>query len=170
MAKAEVTVRAATSADLSALAALHWAHLDYHAQFDLRYQPSAPAGYEPLYAEHLADPLAGVFIAHCAGKAIGFATCRLHEMPEPSGRWAWPKRHGPKVTGSATLVDLFVDARHRRGGVGTALVNAVMSWLAGRGAREVGLGVMADNVDARRFWARQGFVEYRVQMRRSVPS
>ena len=183
MAVEGMTVQPATAADLPALAALHWAHLDYHAQFDRRYRPNAPASYESLYAEHLADPLAGVFVARFAGHAIGFATCRLHEVAEPTARWPaakwpgakwpganwpWPKRRAPVTAGSATLVDLFVDPRHRRQGVGTALVAAVMAWLAAKGAREVGLGVMADNADARRFWARQGFVEYRVQMRRSV--
>ncbi|MES1206993.1 MAG: GNAT family N-acetyltransferase [Pseudomonadota bacterium] len=55
------------------------------------------------------------------------------------------------------LTDLFVDPRHRRGGVGRRLLQAALRELAGRGARAVTLLVWPRNRAARLLYAGVGF-------------
>jgi ribosomal protein S18 acetylase RimI-like enzyme len=52
---------------------------------------------------------------------------------------------------------LIVDRRHRRAGVGTALMDAAAAWAAGRGAVEMVLTVWTGNDGAEAFYRRLGY-------------
>jgi ribosomal protein S18 acetylase RimI-like enzyme len=58
----------------------------------------------------------------------------------------------------------YVEAGHRRGGVGKALVDAVVEWFRSEGVQAVDLGVLHSN-EAFRFWRKLGFREYYLKMR-----
>jgi GNAT superfamily N-acetyltransferase len=55
------------------------------------------------------------------------------------------------------LFSLAVTSAARRRGVGSAIIDALLSWSADRGARRAYLQVEADNAGALRFYARRGF-------------
>ena len=52
---------------------------------------------------------------------------------------------------------LVVDQRHRRAGVGTALMDAATAWARARGADEIVLTVWAGNAAAEAFYQRLGY-------------
>ena len=58
----------------------------------------------------------------------------------------------------AVLWDIRVAASARRRGVGTALVEAAVTWASRRGCRHLKVETQSINVTACRFYARQGFV------------
>ena len=57
----------------------------------------------------------------------------------------------------ADLVSMWVAPSHRRGGVGRALVHAVLDWARTKGARAVYLTVTCNNDTAIRFYRSLGF-------------
>lgn len=66
------------------------------------------------------------------------------------------------------LSNLYVTHAYRNRGVGTALLEAVESELASRGAEVLALEAMANNEAARRFYRRNGYEPYRVAMERRL--
>ena len=63
----------------------------------------------------------------------------------------------PGTPGRMHLVSMWVDPRHRRRGVGRALVDQAVGWAAERQAREVILWVADQNTAARTLYERAGF-------------
>lgn len=57
----------------------------------------------------------------------------------------------------ADVISMWVDPGHRRGGVGTALIDAVQSWAVSRSIHQLRLMVTSVNPDAIRFYERLGF-------------
>lgn len=95
-----------------------------------------------------ADPLAHVLVARDrnGGGALGYAFTHVDEgMPG----WSEPARLG--------VVDTLAVTANRRGeGIGRLLLDGVYAQLAPHGIRSVALDVVATNVDARRFYEREG--------------
>lgn len=84
-------------------------------------------------------------VADVAGTLAGFATCfRTHSsfLGRP-GLW---------------LDDLYVDAGHRRAGIGSALLRAVCRMAADAGCARVDWVVHRDNADAIAFYRRHGAI------------
>jgi aminoglycoside 6'-N-acetyltransferase I len=68
------------------------------------------------------------------------------------------------------LEGIWVDARHRRGGIGSALVAHVERFVAARGFREIGSDALIENVVSHAAHAAWGFVETeRVVCYRKMP-
>jgi [ribosomal protein S18]-alanine N-acetyltransferase len=88
--------------------------------------------YGPIMEEFLASPDVATFIAEGAGQRVGFALVDL------------PSTH----PGIADLVAIAVEARHRRSGVGRALLSHVLESLEKRGAPSVLVLTVADDNDA----------------------
>jgi GNAT superfamily N-acetyltransferase len=61
------------------------------------------------------------------------------------------------VGDAAALIAMWVDPRHRRRGIGDALVKTVIDWARERKYREVFLWVTDVNAEAERLYARNGF-------------
>jgi ribosomal protein S18 acetylase RimI-like enzyme len=71
----------------------------------------------------------------------------------------------------AQLISMWVDPARRRSGVGTSLVDAVVRWARGRGARRIQLWVTDTNHQAISLYARAGFARTeRVQPLPSNPA
>ncbi len=90
------------------------------------------------------DP-GGLFVALHDGRAVGFAACH--------GRW--DEQAGVPV---AELHELAVAPSAQGRGVGSALLRAALAHGREQGALEIGLAVGRDNLRARRFYERHGFV------------
>lgn len=88
--------------------------------------------YAPIMLEFLANPEVAVFIAEGAGQRVGFALLDL------------PSAH----PGFADLVAIAVHARHRRTGVGRALLSHVIASLEERAAPSLLVLTVADDNDA----------------------
>jgi ribosomal protein S18 acetylase RimI-like enzyme len=63
----------------------------------------------------------------------------------------------PNVPGRAHLVGMWVDPRHRRRGVASALIDQALRWAGERRAREMVLWVADHNTAARELYRRLGF-------------
>jgi len=70
---------------------------------------------------------------------------------------------GNMVDGSeGHILAVAVAPEHRRRGVGTALLNAMIAALKDNGAKRVRLELKLSNINARRFYSSLGFKEHRV--------
>jgi GNAT superfamily N-acetyltransferase len=76
-----------------------------------------------------------------------------------NGRWVGHMGGYIDAPARACLVSVYVDPAHRGSGVAAALLAAVERWALAVGADTLRLLVHADNARARRFYAREGFVE-----------
>jgi ribosomal protein S18 acetylase RimI-like enzyme len=65
-------------------------------------------------------------------------------------------------------IDLWVEPRARRGGIGAALVDALAAGLAARGAPRLLVDVAARNGRARGVFARLGFRETMIELTREL--
>jgi ribosomal protein S18 acetylase RimI-like enzyme len=106
------------------------------------------------YEEWLARVGSFVLLAERDGKAVGYALVTL------GGEGA------ALVTGVPTgeLESLAILPEERGSGLGSALMDAVRSELRKAGVEIFGLGVMDGNVDAMRFYERQGMRRFMVAM------
>lgn len=68
------------------------------------------------------------------------------------------------------VTNLYVRPEYRGEGVGSALLDAAERRLRELGVGTVALEVMADNEDARRFYARAGYEPHRVELEKPVES
>lgn len=98
--------------------------------------------YGPIMEGFLASPDVASFVADAAGKRVGFS---LVDLP-------------PKHPGFADLVAIAVDARHRRTGVGRALLSRVIASLEERASPStLVLTVADDNTAALALFRARGF-------------
>lgn len=98
---------------------------------------------------HYRDPQ-GFLVAERNGEVIGYG---IAEIVKRVGLL----RSGPKRRGH--LLNLAVDPRFRRQGVGNALVKALILYLQERGVGDVWLEVRVSNSAARKFYSKSGFKE-----------
>jgi len=103
----------------------------------------------------VADPHATMLVAEAnaapgavAAPVIGAVLVRAYDTPSDPAMV--PRRR-------AHVEALVVDQRHRRAGVGTALMEAATAWARERGATEIVLTVWAGNQTAEAFYQRLGY-------------
>lgn len=84
-------------------------------------------------------PGSAVVVAEAAGRPVGIVLGRDHGQE------------------GGTIQSLIVAARHRRSGIGRALLRAALEELRARGKHRVTLGVSSDNPPAIRLYASEGF-------------
>jgi len=89
----------------------------------------------------------GVFLALDGNRPVGGATVSLNT----AGRWMMDGRRDISV-----LEDIRVHPNFRRAGVGTKLIHRVANWSRNRGCRQLMMETQNINVNACRFYAKQG--------------
>ncbi len=138
-----VTIRAATTADVAALAALDVEHCLHYAAPPVCMVP--PAAYdESAWAAFLARPLNTAWLAENGEGQVGF----VRFDREFDGSALTEDGNGVFITGA------FVRPDHRRRGISAALLDAGLRHYAAAGLRSCALDFEAVNPDAAAFWPR----------------
>lgn len=107
------------------------------------------AGYTPqAYGAELADPDIAVRFACVGDVPIGFCKVSGLKLPAPA-----------PAAGAMELRQLYVFRPWQGEGVAQVLTDWAIATARARGAPELWLSVYTENPRARRFYARQGFVE-----------
>jgi len=91
-----------------------------------------------------------VLVADADGDIVGMVSAELVD--------------GPAVW----VVDVVVTSAARRNGVGELLMQGVEVWARQRGAESIGLQVYVDNGPARALYAKLGYVDDHIKMRRAL--
>jgi GNAT superfamily N-acetyltransferase len=154
-------VRAARAADLAALARMG-ARLarEHHAMDPTRFfLPEEPIekGYAWWLGKELVNPRAAILVAVRRGGVVGYAYGRIEKRD-----WNTLRER------CAVGVDLWVEPRARRGGMGVRLVEALAGRFAERGEPRLVIQVGARNALARRIFAGMGFRETVVELAREL--
>jgi GNAT superfamily N-acetyltransferase len=147
--------RAGTVAELDALEPLWGALQEHHSMISPRIGPSTPkrelaAAWRmrrSKYERWLGDEETFFLIAEIAGEPVGYA---FVTVGPGHASWATGER-------LAELQTLSVLDEQRGAGIGAALIEAVWELLAPLGVDEMGITTTITNVDAHRFYERQGF-------------
>jgi ribosomal protein S18 acetylase RimI-like enzyme len=155
----EVSVRAATQADVSAIGRLGASLVRLHHEFDpRRFMPATPRteeGYGGFIGTQIDEPDVIVLVAERAGAVVGYAYAAVEGIDYMSLR-------GP----AGVLHDVVVDSGHRGQGVGRMLLDAALAALEARGVPRVVLNAAERNETARKFFASAGFRPTMVEMTR----
>jgi len=144
-----VAVRLARVSDGAALFEAWQALRQHYAAIDRRIIPAAVSREEFLagFALRLAELQSADFVAVEGGAVVGFISGRI-EANQPD---RLPERH-------ATVGHLYVDAAHRRSGLGRRLFEAIAAWaLAQDGVSHFEMPVLAADPEAVHFWQAIGF-------------
>lgn len=113
------------------------------------------AAFTRQFAQVLSDPQFRAFVFEESGTIKGVITLWLRES----------LFHG----GCVALIDeLITDQSSRGQGIGSQLVDHVVAYCARLGCEEVEVSTEADNLAARGFYARHGFVEQGVILEREL--
>ena len=161
MSTVALKIRRAALRDLSSLGRLGASLVRMHHEFDPR-RFFAPGSHpERGYAEFLATQLrarrAVVLVAEMDEAVVGY----LFAAIEPRS-WKDLRDEGGYVH------DLVVDPHARKSGVGSALLEAVFAWFAGRGVRQVVLSTAWGNETAQRVFRRAGFRPTMIELTRDL--
>ena len=156
-----VTIRRADERDLEAVGRLGACLLRAHYEFDrLRFmapRENTEEGYAWFLGTQLHRDDAAVFVAERAGRVVGYVYAGI----EPQ---SWKELREE----AGFIHDVFVDETARHAGVATALLDAAVEWLAGRGMPRVVLWTAASNDAARRLFERLGFRHTMTEMTREL--
>ena len=95
----------------------------------------------------LEDPAqASWLLEDASGRALGYATAGPCGLP-----------HSEAGPGALELKRIYLRPGVQGGGLGGALFDAVMTWMAAQSPPDVWIGVWSENFGAQRFYARRGF-------------
>jgi len=133
-------IRPATAADIPALCRL----LDQLFAQEAEFTPDRAAQQRGLAAIIEHPEVGEILLAHEAERPLGMVNL-LYTISTALGAPV------------ALLEDMVVDAAARGRGLGTRLLEAATATAKARGCRRITLLTDADNLDAQRFYARQGF-------------
>ncbi len=154
-------LRDARPADLPALARMgSRLAREHHALDPARFfLPEEPIeeGYAWWLGKELVNPRAVILVAGSRGRVLGYAYGRIE-------RRDWNTLRDRCAVG----VDLWVEPRARRHGVGRRLVEALVERFEARGEPRLVIQVAAGNGRARRIFAGMGFRETVVEMAREL--
>ena len=156
-----VTIRPATSADLTAVgrlaAMLVRLHHDFDAQRFIAASPRTEEGYAAYLASQLDKASVLLLVAVRDGKVMGYTYAGIEGFDYMALR-------GP----AGALYDIVVDPEHRGSGAGRQLLDATMAALGQRGAPRVVLSTAERNEAAQRLFARAGFRRTMIEMTREL--
>lgn len=154
-------IREATREDLPALARLGARLARAHHAMDPErfFVPEEPMeeGYAWWLGKESRNRRAVVLAAVSRGRVVGYAYGRVE-----------PRDWSTLRDESGVGIDLWVEPRARRAGLGAALVDALAAALAARGAPRLVVDVAARNGRAREVFARLGFRETMIELTREL--
>ena len=139
-----IQIRTACAADGSAIAALVEASLALHARLHPDFFRAGSDDTPLVVDRHTLVPVAELPRAGL----VGFLRARVHDTPRRAHMT--PKRR-------VMIEDLSVSSRHRKRGVGRALVDAARRWSAEQGAAQVLLTLWEGNEGGEAFYRTLGF-------------
>lgn len=152
-----MTIRPAADADWLRVGALGEILVATHYAFDRRrfvHPDTLPAD---AYISHLRQEVAhGLAVVHVAAVGDGVAGYVFAGI-EPE---SWKDLRDE----AGYIHDLVVDAGHRRGGIGRALVESAVRWFADRGINRVMLGAAPANTGAQHLFRSLGFRPSMIEM------
>jgi RimJ/RimL family protein N-acetyltransferase len=151
--RGSVLIRPTRADDAQAYRALRLEALQHH-----------PAVYGADYAERTASPRSywEDVVQRGAGGATG-VTFVAAANDELIGMTNVVRVTNPKLTHSASMHGVYVQATWRGTGVADALVQACLAWAREHGVRVVKLGVVTTNAAAIKLYLRCGFSVYGVE-------
>ena len=156
-----LTIRRAIEADLPALGELGAQLLQVHYGFDpqrfMGPDEDVAAGYAAFLGSQLADDSVVVLVAERRGHVHGY----IYAGIEPQ---SWKELREE----AGFIHDVAVIERGRRGGVATALIEAVFDWFRERQVPRVLLWAAEQNRDAQRLFANRGFRRTMVEMTKEL--
>lgn len=162
MSRTPSTIRPATRGDAEALGRLGARLVEMHHAFDADRFMAPTAGTARGYGGYLAGQIGDdgtiVLVAERAGHVVGYVYGAIEGADYMALR-------GP----GAVLHDVIVAPAERRGGVGRALVGAILEAFTAREAPRVVLSTAARNETARAFFEGLGFRETMVELTRELP-
>jgi len=169
------SIREARREDLTSVVALWREMMAVHVALDDRFRFVADADAE--FARHarrmmrgpvsrilvavarrmMRGPVSRILVAVIGGQVVGYVLVELQQRPPiyPVGRYGF-------------ISDICVSGRHRRRGIGAALVQRAIGWLRSEGVNTVELLAADRNETARSFWAAMGFEPYLVMLRKGI--
>ena len=157
----EFTVREALEADLPELGRLGAMLMRVHHEFDpARFMtpgPNPERGYAWFLGTQLELDDVVILVAEGEGRVLGY----VYAAVEPQ---SWKELRDK----AGFIHDVVVDPDGRRRGVATALVEAAVVWLRGRGMPRVVLGTASRNTAAQRLFERLGFRSTMIEMTREL--
>jgi GNAT superfamily N-acetyltransferase len=131
-------IRAATCADISALALLFDAYRQFYGQ------PSDVAGAADFLSLRLEHLQSTIFVAQSATRLIGFTQL-------------YPSFSSTRMAPILILNDLFVAPDARKQGVAAALLRAAADFARAQGALRLTLSTAHDNLAAQALYEREGW-------------
>lgn len=144
-----ILVRPAHPRELDRVAALWTLLLLHHAALPaFLAAPSPERAVRAHLAELAADPAAEILVAERDASLAGFAALRAVRRPPLFAE-----------TERGEIEALFVRQEDRRAGVGRALVEEALRWMAARGLPRAALQVASANEAGQRFWRALGFAD-----------
>jgi len=154
-------IRPARRSDIPALGRLGAMLMRTHHGFDPQRFMTPPEdpeqGYGWFLGTQMKDNDAVVFVAEREGEVVGYVYAAL----EPQ---SWKELR----EAAGFIHDVAVDERGRRSGVASALIDAAVDWLRGRGAPRVVLWTADRNDAAQRLFSGLGFRRTMIEMTKEL--
>ena len=157
----DVVIRPATRADLPALGRLGALLLRMHYEFDAE-RFIAPAenvedGYAWFLGTQLREKDVAIFVAERGGEVLGYVYAGI----EPH---SWKELRDE----AGFIHDIVVDARGRRGGLASKLIERAIDWFRERGMPRVVLWTAERNDPAQRLFTALAFRRTMIEMTREL--
>ncbi len=156
----DITVRRATMADYERLCELYAQvdalHVGTHTEL---FQVAEPPRERAHIQEILDGEASTIFVAEAKGEVAGFAEVIVKDTPPVPVMV--PRRF-------AVVDTLAVDEKHRRAGVGRALMEQAEQFAREHGARDMELSVYRFNQGAVRFYEELGYQTASLKMRKRI--
>ena len=141
-------VRRANTRDLDRVTALWTAITRHHAPLDplFRMRTNAEGELRELLGTLARDSDAAVFVYDIDGDLPGMCIVKIDHSPPIM-----------EETERAEITDLGVREGERRRGIGSALVDEALAWVAAAGVSRVEVQVATGNPEGQAFWRSRGF-------------
>jgi ribosomal protein S18 acetylase RimI-like enzyme len=132
-------------------------HHAYDPQRFMAPGPHPEQGYGRFLGSQLDQAAAAIFVAEKDGAVVGYVYAGIEPI-------SWKELRDE----CGYVHDLVVDDSQRGNGVGTALMDAALAWMRGRGLPRVVLGTAQPNQGAQHLFERLGFRRTMVEMTREL--